>query len=334
MTYKKILINQLELAYCPLCNYDFTLLKTDPIVQNIIERSSLYVIVQRPQIRFDNITYNAEEKAIEFEIRQYDNNDVLKCKVPLFQENIATDSSNEVLGHFGSNDKKNTLVALPLNNIHGMKFYEKNAATERFLIWISPEKFLHNYWEGLIKAEVEGNIRSFTKYKVHYVGQATKQDIWERLTGHNKLQDILSLEYPLTYGTLPTHEIAILLFNFKDNMRIDTFGDNSNIDEMADSLTSTNIIPEQRTIFLDAEKALIKAMQPKYNDKLFRFKNYPKSSDGLYKHNYNLISYTFTDPITLVYANGEIKGGLTFWGGDTIIIQDNRVMELIKHTEE
>lgn len=328
---RKVLINQLSLAYSPLCNYDFTILKTDPVIQNIIDRSSLYAIVQRPEIRFDNITNDEEEKCIVFEIRQNNNPNVLKCKVPLFQEHIATDPSNEVLVYFGSNDKNATLVALPLNNIHGMKFYQKSVDTENFLLWISPEKFLQNYWEGLLEAEIEGNIHDFTKYYVHYVGQATKQDIWKRLTGHEKLQDILSLEYPLTYGSLPTHEIAILLFSFKDNMQMHTFGDNSNVDEMVDSLMGKNM-PEQRTIFLDAEKALINAMLPKYNDELF--KSYPKSSDGLYKHNYNSISYSFADPITLVYDKGEIQGGLTFWGGDTIIIQDNKTMQLIKHNKE
>ncbi|MDD4971973.1 MAG: hypothetical protein PHT07_21310 [Paludibacter sp.] len=325
----KVLINQLSLTYSPLCNYDFTILKKDPIIQDIIERSSLYVIAQRPEMRFDNITTNAAEKTIEFEIRQHKNKNVLKCKVPLFQENIATEPNNEILAYFGSHDKNFSIKSTKtsLNNIHGIKFYESNLDTESFLLWISPEKFLHNYWENLLDAEIKGNIRDFTKYQVHYVGQATKQDIWKRLTGHDKLQDILSLEYPLIYGSLPTHEVVILLFYFKDNIQIQSFGDNSNMNEAVDCFLGRNL-PEQRTIFLDAEKALINAMQPKYNDELF--KNYPKSSDGLYNHNYDAVSYTLTDPITLVYNKGEIEGGLTFLGGDTISIQDNTTMELIK----
>lgn len=326
----KILFNQLLLAYSPLCNYDFTILKKDPIIQEIIEKSSLYVIAQRPEIRFDNIINNENEKTIEFEIRQHNNPNILKCKVPLFQENIATDPKNEILLYLGSNDKNNDFKKTPICNVHGMKFYEKSISDENFLIWFSPEKFLQNYWKGHLLAEIEGNIHDFTKYKVHYVGQATKQDIWKRLTGHDKLQDILSLEYPLTYGSLPTHEIAILLFCFQDNLQMHSFGDNSSIEEMVNSLMGENM-PEQRTIFLDAEKALIKAMQPKYNDELFN--NYPKSKDGLYKHNYDSISYSFSDQITLVYDKGEIQGGLTYWGGDTIIISKNETMELLKHKE-
>jgi hypothetical protein len=78
------------------------------------------------------------------------------------------------------------------------------------------------------------------------------------------------------------------------------------------------------TIFLDPGKALINAMLPKYNDELS--KSYRKSLDGLYKPNYNSISYSFADPITLVYNKGEIEGGLTSWGGYTIIIAQYKML--------
>jgi hypothetical protein len=61
-------------------------------------------------------------------------------------------------------------------------------------------------------------------------------------------------------------------------------------------------------------------MKPIYNKELFS--NYPKSEDGLYKDNYDAISYTFIDPIKLVYEQGEIVGGLTHIGGDAILILD------------
>lgn len=325
---RKVLMNQLQLAYSPLCNYDFTILRSDVVIQSIIENSSLYVIGQRPEIRFDNIINNENEKKVEFEIRQKNNPKVLKCKLPLFQEYIATDPRKEILMYLGSNDSKNDFSSRPINNVHGIKFYQENESEENFLVWFTPEKFLQNYWKGHIEAEIEGNIHDFTKYKVHYVGQSTKQDIWKRLTGHEKLQDILSLEYPFSYGSLPTHEIVILPFGFKENLQFHTSGGESSTENLVDSYLGRNF-PEQRTIFLDAEKALINAMQPKYNDQLF--KNYPKSTDGLHKHNYDSITYSFIDPITLQYETGEIEGGLSFWGGDTIVIESNETMKLLKH---
>jgi hypothetical protein len=96
---------------------------------------------------------------------------------------------------------------------------------------------------------------------------------------------------------------------------------------MIDSLLGTNM-PEQKTIFLDAEKALIKAMQPKYNKE--SYENYPKSKDGLYKHNYDSYSYSFIDPIILKYGVNEIEGGLNYMGGDTIFVKDNKIIEVTK----
>jgi len=325
---RKSLLNQLELAYSPMCNYDFNILKHDPIIQYILKSSSLYVIVQRPEISFENIIPNEEEKYIQFEIHQKNNPEILKCKLPFFQENIATDPEKEVILYLGSNDPNNKLDRIPIKNIQGIKFYESDLESENFLVWFSPEKFLQNYWKGYFEAEIEGNIRELLKYQVHYVGKATDQDIWERLTGHATLQDILSVEYPLVYGSLPTHEIALLLFEFHDNLSIRTFDVNSSADDMVDSFLGRDR-PDQKTIFLDAEKALVKAMQPKHNKILF--KNYPKSKDGLHKHNYDAFSYTFMDPITLKYDFGEIEGGLYYLGGDTIIVTDNKNMELLKH---
>jgi hypothetical protein len=177
---------------------------------------------------------------------------------------------------------------------------------------------------------VKGDLRDFTNYYVHYVGKATEQDIWKRLTGHEKLQDILSLESPMTYGSLPTHEIVILPFRFLNNLQIHTIGDNSDANEIVDSFMGRNF-PKRRTIFLDAEKALIKAMHPKYNIELF--KNYPESKDGLNHRKYNSLSYTIMDPITLSYEKGEIEGGLHHLGGDVINVLDNKTFRLNKYSK-
>jgi hypothetical protein len=142
-------------------------------------------------------------------------------------------------------------------------------------------------------------------------------------------QDILSLEAPVTEKQLPANEIVILPFEFQENLQIQSFGKGAVTKDMVASLLGENY-PEQEKIFLDAEKALIKAMQPNYNKELF--KNYPVSKDGLYNDNFNAISYTFIDPIVLTYEDGEIRGGLTPIGGDAITILDNREFKLIKHT--
>lgn len=321
---QKVLLNELELAYSPISNYAFNFLKKESIIQQILSHSNLYVIAQRPIMSFENIIPIFDEQAISFEIHQKGTNGFLKVKLPFFQEFIANDKSKDVVFMVGSHDHNYKPSAPPFKNVHGIRFYED----KEFLVWFSPEKFLQNYWKGFIKADVSGNLQSFTKYRVHYVGKATKQDIWKRLTGHSSLQEILSVEYPLNYGDLPTHEIAILFYKFRDNLQVRTWdGNEEEIDSMVASLLGTDL-PEQETIFLDAEKALIKVMSPKYNRE--KYISYPTSNDGLYKHKYDSFSYTFSDPISLEYDNNEIVGNRNVMRGDAIIIKNNEIVELLK----
>ncbi len=322
----KSILNQIELAYSPMSNYAFNILKNDIAIQKALGQSHLYIIAQQSVLSFENIVPYEDEKLVRFEIHKKNSDNVLKCELPFFQENLATNPEYEVVMYVGSNDPNYVKSNPPLNNIHGIKFYEKNISNKNFLVWFSPEKFLHNYFKGYFNAKIEGDYRDFFDYNVHYIGKATDQDIWKRLTGHSTLQDILSVEYPLTYGELPTHEITLLLFKFYDNLEIKTYGINSSIEDMVNSLLGKNR-PDRKEIFLDAEKALVKAMQPKYNK--IKFKKYPNYKKGLKELNYDTYSYTFMDPITLKFDEGEIKGGLTNLGGDLILVKENK-MEVLK----
>ncbi len=324
----KTLINQIELACSPMSNYDFKYLKKDKFVQDLLKDSNIYVITQRAELSFENLTINQVGGYMEFEIHQKGNTQVLKCKLPYFQPNIATDPNKEIALYLGSHIQNKKFKSQPFNDVHGIKFYYSSVKPENFITYLSPEIFIINWENGHFQADVEGDFRDFLRYKVHYIGKATDQEIWKRLTGHETLQDILTVEYPFNYGSLPTHEIALLLLKFRDNLSISSFDENSSVEDMVNSLLGYNM-PEQRTIYLDAEKALVKAMLPKHNK--IKFKNYPKSKDGLEKHNFTLFTYTLMNPITLISDQGEIEGGIDYMGGDTIIVRDNKEMEIIKH---
>ena len=328
---QKTIINQLKLAYSPLSNYEFSVLKNDKIIQQIIESASVYIIAQRPILSFENVVSKQDELVLELEIHQKNNPNILKCRLPYMQDAIGASGKKDIGLAINTIDPEFKKGTYPINKAHGLSLVEiENDSLEnhKFLVWFSPEKLLKNYWDGSIKCDVIGNIRDFTNYQVHYVGKATKQNIFTRLTGHSTLQEILSIEYPFKYGDLPTHEITLLLFGFQDNLEIKSYDVDSDIKDMVATLTGENR-PRQEAIFLDAEKALIKAMQPKHNKELF--KNYPVSKDGLYSENYDSIIYTLMDPIKLKYELGEIDGGLSTLGGDAIIIKNNETFELNKH---
>lgn len=323
-----MIINKLELAYAPLSSFEFAKVKQDPMIERALEESSLYVMAQRPILTFEFVIPHHFDYALTFEIHQKGNKNKLICKMPFFQESLNTTFKDTIAIAVNSLDKDAFQPKLPFNNLYGFSIVKQDRGKNEFVAWFSPEKLLQNWWKGYIDCEIEGDYESFLNYNVHYVGKATKQGILQRLTGHSTLQDILSLEAPITYTDLPTHEIAILCFKFNDNLQFQIFGENAKVEEMTSSLLGENF-PSRERIFLDAEKALIKAMQPKYNKELF--KSYPQSKDGLYNDNYDYISYSFIDPIVLTYQEGEIRGLMDYEGGDAIIIKDNKEISFVKH---
>ncbi|MCR1024531.1 hypothetical protein [Cellulophaga baltica] len=325
---RKTIINQLELAHSPITAYEFSITKKNNDFKKTLEESSLYIIAQRPVFSFENFVFNTEKDCLCFEIHQKENYNKLHCKLPLIQKHIGSKEKNEFFIALNYLQKPKTTAKPPYGNLHGFSICEQLQTEQKFLIWFSPEKLLYNWWNGQINCEIKGDFRSFLNYPVHYVGKATKQNIIKRLTGHDTFQDILSLESPVTKKQLPANEIVLLFFQFKDNVQFETFDIDSDIKKVV-SVYQGETYPNKEKIFLDAEKALINAMKPNYNKELF--KNYPRSIDGLYEDKYDVISYTFVDPINLRYSKGEIRGGLSFIGGDNIQIKDNEHIELIKH---
>lgn len=323
----KIIINQLELANAPITAYEFSITKNDKDIIRSLEKSSLYVIAQRPVFTFENLTIDNIEYCINFEIHQKKKPNILHCKLPLIQKVVGSTDRDTIHISFNYLDKKTKHTQPPYGNLHGFSLSNKLKDKLEFLIWFSPEKILYNWWNKQIDCELTGDYRSFLNYPVHYVGKATKQSVVKRLTGHNTFQDILSLESSVTELQLPANEIVVLFFQFKENLQLESFNTDSDIDKMVSSVLGESL-PDQESVFLDVEKALVKYMKPLYNKELF--KSYPKSTDGLYKNDYNVISYTFMDPIKLIYKAGEIAGGLSSLGGDSIIIKNNSSIEFIK----
>jgi hypothetical protein len=325
------LSTKLKLAYAPICNFDFTFLKKEEIVQQLLKKSMLYVITQRPVILFDNITFDRDERVLHFELKITGREDRLTCELPLYQENIEPDEARGIYIEFGSYDKDWTGDTFPVNDVNGLKFYNKE---REFLFWVSPEKFLHHRFNNILEAAIQGKIEPFISYSVHYVGKATEQDIWDRLTGHNSLQDVLSRQFPLNYGALPTHEIVLLLFEVNDMLSMETLdaeADSAGVDAFVAKLFG-EIAPTSKEVALDAEKMLVKLLNPEYNDK--KFPNYPKGKDGLYKHSYDTIVYHFAENIILQYQAEGIRCHIEEEKSDLIIVKDRKAIEIHRLNED
>lgn len=327
---RKVMLNSLELAYSPVCNYDFALIKSDEHFQSFVKKSMIYIITQRNELTFESfhpILVEHNQVMIHFEIKQKKNVSVLKCAIPVYQTHLAHDIEREIKFHFEyALPKPDPLPnSFPQDNIRNLLIYYHD---ETFIAWLSPENFIQNYLNGAIDAKVEGPIDDFIKYKVHYVGKATEQSVWKRLTGHSTLQQVLSVEYPFHYGTLPTHEIAIIFLKLHDAVGIRTISQKDQINEaLIDDVLGRNF-PSEKIISVDAEKALINAMQPKYNKEFY--KNYPKSKDGLSNHNLDVYSFQIFSNIILQYENGVIKGRPDY-NADSIIIKKNQPLKILNN---
>lgn len=304
---KGILINYIELGYAPMSAYTFKqLIRDKQFSKNVID-SHLYIIAQRRELTFNNF-YFPSPKEVRFEIMQENADNIIKCALPLFQKNIATDTTKSV--EMRLQNRKNTLekkAEPPYNGTQRIIFKETDEKKNesRRLLWLTPEKLLHHHWKGNIEVELTGDYREMLKYKVHYVGKSTEQNICNRLSNHSTFQEILISEDTLAYGNIPSNEIVILLLRIKDNNTIVTWDSDSSDEEVVEYL-SNYLLPNDRTVSLDAEKALIKHLQPEYNKILYN--SYPNENDLLSKDFHDVILYCFTDPITLVYQNGLIGG--------------------------
>lgn len=327
MPLSKNLFNQIRLAYAPLTSFEFAKLKKDADINEAIKLASLYLIAQRPVISFENFVFNTNKLVISFEIHQKENPVYLKCELPLFQENIGLSKTDSYALAFNFFDEKNLRETTVINDVHSFSILKEIEGGDEFKVWFSPEKLLFDWLRRGINCMIQGDYKAFLSYDVHYVGKATKQSILKRLNGHPKLQDVLSLERPRTKGQYTANEVVILMFEFKENLQHEIISEETPPDKVADIILGKNY-PSQETIFLEAEKALIKAMQPKYNEVLFGI--YPKSDDGLYSEKINNITFTFVDPLTLKYPEGSIMGGLSLWGGDSIKISEGNKIELVK----
>lgn len=308
---KGLLINDIELAHAPMSAYHFSLLIKDKKFHNNLLDSHLYIITQRKAIYFDNI-YISENFELSFDIRQEDNEKIIYCSLPIFQKCINPDRQKII--ELRIHNRKNTVenkTKFPFNGTQAFSIQERDILTgeTNIIFWFSPDKLFQKHWKNEITAKFSGDYKKMLEFKVHYVGKSTEQNICKRLSSHSTFQEILTKEESLKYGDIPSNEIMILLMRIKDNNTIVSWGNDSTAEEMSDYINNYSL-PSDKTISLDAEKALIKHLQPHYNKILYD--SFPSKNDLINTDYHSVILYVLNDPISLMYEKGIIKGGNSF----------------------
>lgn len=270
------------MAYPIVSAYEFEFLKDEPAFQKRLKDASIYFILQRPLMYFDNMTM--ADGTIEFDIVDTlhaplrGSMNLAECKITAPDEEVYIDTMFY---------KKEPNKIQPFTDVAGFKVFRKDGS---FIVWESPHKMLY---EAIVKGlpiRFVGNVNDYLDYDVHYIGKAFAQDIWHRLTGHATAQKILTLEAPrASKNALPTFEISLLLLRITDAhevMYYDTaaLGDTTPIlheidtDVKLDAFNRPWIINNVAEMTSEVEAMLVSRFKPQYN--VLKFDNYPNILKG------------------------------------------------------
>lgn len=196
---------------------------------------------------------------------------------------------------------------------------------------ITVDRLIHLQHHGILKIiSGKGSLSKFVTYEVLYVGQCVKEHIADRFKAHHALLSIFNNETILSSTYDKSEEILILPFVVNSNELTSVTADSSpdEMDKIVNAMLGYCIAPEEAFSY-DCEKALIRAMDPKYNKT--KFKSYPKSLDGLYPYEFDSICYAIDENIILSYGNSNLILGGNF-GESVILIKENKDFEIILKT--
>lgn len=269
--------------------YEFEFLKSESDIQALLKPCTIYFILQRPLIYIENL--RIADGLITFNITDDSKSQPLQCTfVP--SENGFCNPGEELLVEVQFY-KRTPDVEAPYNDVAGFKLFTLD---EKFLGWFSPNMFLYAYLDQRLKANVIGSIRDYLDYQVHYIGKAFSQDIWNRLTGHHKMQSILTLEDSLNQRSLRApFEISLLMldvdgyeeanifpiFDFAVQPGIEPIVHHYSEDEddgTFEKYYEPKLAPRAPELTSEVEAFLVSTFKPKYNEVLFE--NYPNIKAG------------------------------------------------------
>ena len=149
-----------------------------------------------------------------------------------------------------------------------------------------------------------GDISSLITFEVLYVGQCVGEPLTKRFMAHHALQNMLIEENVISRDYDKADEL-ILMPLYVDSDVISVLTPDLGEDEFVKVFTN-NFDFGSKEVTLDAEKALVHNMNPKYNR--IKFLKYPSSEDGLHKTDAHAFSYALAEFAMLKYNDGVVVG--------------------------
>jgi hypothetical protein len=281
----KALTIQATVRYPIVSAYEFEFLKKEAEVRAYLKPCTLYVIVQRPLMVINRVA--GDNGVIRFTIDDDTPSAPLECEIDPVAADMLDATGGEFfldLQFFRGRDREDQ----PFDEVAGFKILDGDRT---FKAWVTAERFLFHYFKGTPGFTLTGDVAPYMDYTVHYIGKAFNQGVWQRLTGHEKMQKVLTLEPSKNVRSLGApFEISLMLIaivgadellcfpymgwpKFK-NPILHKISSDSDMDQFHDSWVK---MPSAE-LTSEAEAKLIHSLKPAYNEKLFD--SYPYIAKG------------------------------------------------------
>ncbi len=148
------------------------------------------------------------------------------------------------------------------------------------------------------------DITPLITYEVLYVGQCVGESLTKRFKAHHALQNMLIEENVISRKFDKADELILMPLSADSDVVSILTPDCTEDDYLKAFTNSFNF--GSKEIVLDAEKALVHNMNPKYNK--IKFEKYPQSKDGLHNTDAHAYSYSLVEFAILKYTDGMIVG--------------------------
>ncbi len=298
--------------YSPVSAWEFDDLQKEQVFRDLLKDCSVYVIGQRAMLWFDNVVIGDND--IRFDIA-----DGLATPVPcrLRPVDIGLCRTGETLNvevgfhHDGRRDTQ------PYRKVAALRMYDRDG---EFKVWWSPQKLLFEAINRGLPVDIGGDVSPFMEYRVHYIGKAFKQTVWNRLKRHTAYPRILAKQRVEGIDhSQPSLEITLFMLKLVDLVEtryfvppeqaadippdlIHVFRQNP-ADPRYAAFQDRWASPKDAAATTELETLLIHAFKPHYNGVLYE--DYPDIADGLRAMGYASTDLTLEQfPYVLLDADG------------------------------
>ncbi|APT34974.1 hypothetical protein MCBMB27_05683 (plasmid) [Methylobacterium phyllosphaerae] len=305
---------QVSTKYPIVSAFEFEFLKSERAVLERLDNCTIYMIAQRPLTYFDEVIL--KDGYIYFKISDAEHQP-LACRINLVSAGICTaDETVDIEVSFLS---KTPGTEQPFRDVGAIKIYKLDGS---FVVWWSPQKILYEMIVNDLPVEVDedGDPYAFLDFKIHYIGKAFSQKVWDRLTGHDKMQRILTLQGPVGASpeAMAPFEISLILLSvvgLTDVPELNSLG--LTIPDGAEPIVHKIDMRDEEALYRfmneplvalgdeamtrEVEAMLINLFKPAEND--IQYKNYPNIEGGMRSKGYSYTGLTVEQLPAFLYSD-------------------------------